>query len=152
MAVVMQSATFVDSSITACSSGNAAGAVLAQDTDLVFRRVAVTNCTARTNGGGILPNFLTPNSRSFLMEDSVISGCRALTGVGGGVALDRVASVRIAQTTIDGCTAASVGGGVFIQNTGTLTLAGVTIAGGSAPQGSALFANGGATVTACNSV
>lgn len=139
-------ASISDSVFTNCSApGNFGGTVYTDRTNTQLRGLTITNGAA-----GVGARILVDRAQSFVLEDSVISGCRA-GNVGGGVHLTGTNNLRIAQTTIDGCSAVVRGGGVSIESVASAALAGITVSGASAPTGSALYV-AASTFTACNSV
>ena len=117
-----------------CSSNTAAGGgIYSMAQTVTANGLTVTDCTTKTNGGGI---YLYPKSsgepRSAMLTDVVVQNCTA-PGNGGGIYYQNGNMLTISGTSseISGNTSGGMGGGIY-TNAANVTLTGTTVSDNTA--------------------
>lgn len=171
---VYDSASTLDVTISGLTlaegAGSPGGVIVDWGENLTLENVVVTGGNSATVGGGIaVLGSDSPDTFSFTLRDSVVSGNSATeaggalfvdeTGVtvliqnstlvgndaqlGAGIGADLLlGDVTVTQSTISGNTAGVRGGGIYLgtlYNGGSLTIRRSTLSGNSAPHGGGLF-------------
>ena len=117
--------------VTGGAATTGGGAFVASEGVLnVFNAIFEGN-SAGARGGGI------HNLGILSVQNSTVVGNRVNDGVGGGIASDAGADLRIISATISGNSATGSGGGIY--SAGSTIIAGTTIAGNNAASGGAIF-------------
>jgi hypothetical protein len=152
--VTLSGLTISNGSANGSTNSTVQGGGIYNHGTLTVRACALSDNTAKNNGGGIAND----SGATMTISGSTLSHNSVTQGEGGGIA--NFSTMTVSGSTLAGNSATFYGGGIYNMNLGTVTISGsilgpatingITLPGNSAEYGGGIYIGGG-TVTVENS-